>query len=77
MTETVSSYHFTIAELNVNIQFKESVRNGMHLLPSFEPFKSEAVADDHLFSSLLSTTPCLPYESPIVSVLDVSTQETA
>ncbi len=64
MTETVSSYHFTIAELNVNIQFKESVRNGMHLLPSFEPFKSEAVADDHLFFKLIVDDSLPPIRKP-------------
>ena len=64
MTETVSSYHFTIAELNVNIQFKESVRNGMHLLPSFEPFKSEAVADDHLFFKLIVDDALPPIRKP-------------
>ena len=64
MTETVSSYHFTIAELNVNIQFKESVRNGMHLLPSFEPFKSEAVADDYLFFKLIVDDALPPIRKP-------------
>ena len=32
---------FKIAELNIRIIFKESQRNSMRLLPSFEPFRAE------------------------------------
>ena len=32
---------FNIAELNIRIEFKESQRNSMRLLPSFEPFRAE------------------------------------
>ena len=42
---------FNIAELNIRIQFKESQRNSMRLLPSFEPFRAE-IDPDHLFFRL-------------------------
>ena len=42
---------FNIAELNIRIQFKESQRNSMRLLPSFEPFRAE-IDPDHLFFKL-------------------------
>ena len=37
----LSINHFRIAENDICIRFKESERNGMQLLPSFEPFRSE------------------------------------
>ena len=46
-------HHFTIAELNATIEFRESQRNGIHLLPSFEPFRSEAAAGEDLFFNLI------------------------
>ena len=42
---------FNIAELNIRIQFKESQRNSMRLLPSFEPFRAE-IDPDNLFFKL-------------------------
>lgn len=42
---------FTIAELNIRIEFKESQRNSMRLLPSFEPFRAE-IDPNNLFFRL-------------------------
>lgn len=42
---------FKIAELNIRIEFKESQRNSMRLLPSFEPFRAE-IDPNNLFFKL-------------------------
>ena len=42
---------FNIAELNIRIEFKESQRNSMRLLPSFEPFRAE-IDPNNLFFKL-------------------------
>lgn len=42
---------FNIAELNIRIEFKESQRNSMRLLPSFEPFRAE-IDPNNLFFRL-------------------------
>ncbi len=44
--------HFRIAELNVRIIFKGDGRNGMHLLPSFAPFRVDGFDDGELFFQL-------------------------
>ncbi|MBR1469158.1 MAG: hypothetical protein IJ605_03480 [Prevotella sp.] len=41
--------NFRIAEHPIRIIFKESDRNGMHLLPSFEPFRSEETVEKPFF----------------------------
>lgn len=47
---------FRIAELNVRIVFKESQRNSMRFLPSFEPFRSEIDTDDIFFQLTVDDT---------------------
>lgn len=37
--ETTARYCFRIAELNIELVFRNPGRNGMHLLPSFTPFR--------------------------------------
>ena len=64
MTEPVNIHHFTIAELKVAIEFCESQYNGMHLLPSFQPFASEAVADNDLFFKLVVDDALPPIRKP-------------
>lgn len=39
-------HNFRIAEFNVQIVFKGSSRNGIHLLPSFEPFRVDALNEE-------------------------------
>jgi hypothetical protein len=41
-----SIHNFRIAEFNVQIIFKGSGRNGIHLLPSFEPFRVDSLNDE-------------------------------
>lgn len=48
----MDSRTFTIAELNVRLQFLPSEKNGMWLLPSFLPFESPLADDDDIFFTL-------------------------
>lgn len=48
----MDSRTFTIAELNVRLQFLPSEKNGMWLLPSFMPFESPLADDDDIFFTL-------------------------
>lgn len=47
---------FKIAELNIRIIFKESQRNSMRLLPSFEPFRAEIDSNDIFFQLTVDDT---------------------
>lgn len=47
---------FKIAELNIRITFKESQRNSMRLLPSFEPFRAEIDSNDIFFQLTVDDT---------------------
>ena len=47
---------FRIAELNIRIIFKESQRNSMRLLPSFEPFRAEIDSNDIFFQLTVDDT---------------------
>lgn len=47
---------FKIAELNIRIIFKESQRNSMRLLPSFEPFRAEIDSNDIFFQLIVDDT---------------------
>lgn len=51
---------FNIAELNVRICFADSHINGMHLLPSFEPFRVSSL-EGRLFFQLLVDDHLAPY----------------
>ena len=44
-----TSHDFCIAEHHIRIVFEESAVNGMHLLPSFEPFRCERNHNDLFF----------------------------
>jgi len=57
--------HFSIAELRVDISFLPSRFNGMHLLPSFRPFRcEEGGADDDVFVSLVVDDALPPVRKP-------------
>lgn len=47
---------FNIAELNIRIEFKESQRNSMRLLPSFEPFRAEIDPNNLFFRLTIDDT---------------------
>ena len=47
---------FKIAELNIRIIFKESQRNSMRLVPSFEPFRAEIDSNDIFFQLTVDDT---------------------
>ena len=47
---------FNIAELNIRIEFKESQRNSMRLLPSFEPFRAENDPNNLFFKLTVDDT---------------------
>ena len=47
---------FNIAELNIRIEFKESQRNSMRLLPSFEPFRAEIDPNNLFFKLTIDDT---------------------
>ena len=47
---------FKIAELNIRIIFKESQRNSMRFLPSFEPFRAEIDTNDIFFQLTVDDT---------------------
>ncbi|MBR5656456.1 MAG: hypothetical protein IKW98_07225 [Prevotella sp.] len=47
---------FKIAELNIRIIFKESQRNSMRLLPSFEPFRAEIDSNNIFFQLTVDDT---------------------
>ena len=47
---------FKIAELNIRITFKESQRNSMRLLPSFEPFRAEIDSNNIFFQLTVDDT---------------------
>ena len=59
------SNHFCIADLHITIAFEESKHNGMHLLPSFRPFRcDEGGADDDVFVSLVVDDALPPVHKP-------------
>lgn len=43
---------FSIAELDIKICFAESPFNGMHLIPSLEPFRDKNLKGELFFSTL-------------------------
>ena len=47
-----STHYFQIAEFKVRINFEESSVNDMRLLPSFEPFRTDACNDEELLFNL-------------------------
>lgn len=49
----MNSNYFRIADLNVCIQFADGQSNDMSLLPAFKVFRSDEVASDDLFFTLL------------------------
>lgn len=55
-----NNYFFEIAELNVQITFSESTLNGMHLIPSLEPFRVNHL-EGHLFFHLTIDDSLHPY----------------
>ncbi len=55
---------FCIAELPVSIAFEESKYNGMHLLPSFEPFRTDDADDGELFFQLTVDDSLQPIRKP-------------
>lgn len=50
---------FSIAELDIKICFAESPFNGMHLIPSLEPFREKNLKGELFFNSRL-TIPFAP-----------------
>ena len=59
------SNHFCIADLHITIAFEESKHNGMHLRPSFRPFRcEEGGADDDVFVSLVVDDTLPPVRKP-------------
>ena len=63
--DMVGINHFSIAELRVDISFLPSRFNGMHLLPSFQPFRcEEGGADDDVFVSLVVDDALPPVRKP-------------
>lgn len=51
-----STHNFNIAELNVRLCFAESCINSIHLLPSFEPFRVQALKGPLFFQLLIDDT---------------------
>lgn len=45
---------FSIAELDIKICFAESPFNGMHLIPSLEPFRERNLKGELFFNSRLT-----------------------
>ena len=57
MTGTPHAHLFRIADFNVRLVFKDGGCNGMHLLPSFEPFRTERFdSTDLLFQLTIADT---------------------
>ena len=52
MKQLMDSRTFTIASLNVRLQFLPSEKNGMWLLPSFSTFESSLADDAEIFFTL-------------------------
>ena len=51
-----STHNFNIAELNVRLCFAESCINSIYLLPSFEPFRVQALKGPLFFQLLIDDT---------------------
>lgn len=49
-------YHFCIADHHIGISFAEGQQNGMHLLPSFEPFTCDVEPESWLFNLYVDDT---------------------
>lgn len=47
-----TSYYFRIADLGIELVFRNEGRNGLHLLPSFSPFRVSHFEEDEFFFRL-------------------------
>ena len=72
-------YHFCIADHHIGISFAEGQQNGMHLLPSFEPFVCNDEPDEWLFKlSVDDTLRPIPKEKrERIRVFDTGNGDTA
>ena len=72
-------YHFCIADHHIGISFAEGQQNGMHLLPSFEPFICTDEPDEWLFKlSVDDTLRPIPKEKrERIRVFDTGNGDTA
>ena len=52
----MSIYDFRVAEHDIRIIFKDSDKNGMHLLPSFEPFRAKNDGQNLFFHLTIDDT---------------------
>lgn len=64
-------HNFQIAELDVQIIFRDTTVNGMHLLRSFEPFRVDKIAEKPFFRLTVddSLTPIPRREDNVLGLL--------
>jgi hypothetical protein len=73
----MDSKTFNIAGLNVRLQFADSDKNGMRLLPSFKSFQSEPCDDDDLLFTLTVDDTLRPeQEKTLVRTFDTGNGDT-
>lgn len=79
MMKDCKTHNFSIAELPIRIVFKDDGRNGMHLLPSLEPFRQQSIDKDDLLFSLIVDDSLQPHpkeERERIRVFDTGNGDT-